>query len=296
LNAITKVLVVLLAVFCIAFSMTAISLTAQQDDWKKLATEYRLEAQISNTHQRNLIASHAAELASARDSIKNATDRINALEAKLQDATEENALQRSEIAQIKAAAHSSEALSHRLTNELSIAQAARGNIEKQRQQLESRNIELERRNVDLNERVNELTTRVTVLVQKQRQQAQQINIIREENQKLARQTGISPVPGFDSGLTGASHISPKDPPAVPRIAGHVVSIEGDYVTVSVGSSDQVQRGAVFVIFRGTQYIGDIEISDVQPNLSAGKLTSVARGVTPKKGDRVEDEFHFATPQ
>lgn len=298
MSAVTKVLIIVLVVLCVAFSMTAISFVASSANWKALAEEYLNEAQIADAHQRNLMAAHAAELASARDTMRNLRDRINQLEADLQDATEQTAHQAGEIAQLQSDNRQADALSQRLTNELGIAQAGRAAVQSQRKELESRNIVLEKRNVDLNERVNELTTRVTVLVQQQRHQAQQMSILRSENQKLAQQAG-EPIAGGAEAVPGAGMrgVKPLSGAPVPRISGHVVAVDGDFVTISVGSADQVKKGAIFVIFReGSTYIGDIEITDVEPNLSAGRIIRSVPGVAPRKGDQVQDEYQFLSPR
>ena len=298
MSAVTKVLIIVLVVLCIAFSMTAISFVANSTNWKSLAEEYLNEAQIADAHQRNLMASHAAELASARDTIRSLSDRINQLEVDVQDAAEEAARQAGQIAQLTGDKRQADALAQRLTNELGIAQTGRVAIEGQRKELESRNIDLERRNIDLNDRVNELTTRVTVLVQQQRQQAQQISILRSENQKLAEQVGVRVAGGAIAvPAAGMQGVRPVTGVPFPRISGHVVEVEGPNVTISVGSADQVKKGAIFVVIReGSQYIGDIEITDVEPNLAAGRLVRSAPGVSPRRGDQVQDEHSVVTPK
>ncbi len=277
--------------------MSAISFVASVNNWKVLAEGYRNLAQVADAHERNQMAARAAELAAARDTIRVLNDRINQLEAKLLEANTEVANQKAEIARLSSDKRQADALAQRLTNELGIAQAAREEIEKQRKSLENRNIELERRNVDLNDRVNELTTRVAVLVQQQRQQAQQISMLRAENEKLAQGVGftaaaaprLATVPGMAA--TGMARDA-----ELPTITGHVVEVEGPNVTVSVGSADQVVKGMILVISRGgTQYVGDIEITDVEPNLAAGRLVRSAEGMSPRKGDQVHDEQQFANP-
>ena len=44
---------------------------------------------------------------------------------------------------------------------------------------------------------------------------------------------------------------------------------------------------VFVIYRGSEYVGDLEVTDVQPNLSAGRI--VRARSTPRSNDMVADE-------
>lgn len=297
MSGVTKILIVVVVVMCIAFSMTVVSFVAKTSDWKQLAEEFRQTAEISNAHQRNLMAAHAAELASARDTIRTQLSRSNELETELEGVKQEVARQRGEIAQFTADNRRADALAQRLTNELGIAQAGRAAIEAQRQELESRDIELEQRNSSLSERVNELTTRVTVLIQQRRQQAQEINILREESRGLALRTGSSMAGGSGGALSsiGTPRITPLTTKAPARISGRVRSVDGNLVTLSVGSADSVQKGATFVVYRGGDYVGDVEITDVQPNLSAGRLIRNGPGMSIRVGDKVQDEFHFATP-
>ncbi len=298
MSAVTKVLVILLVVLCIAFSMTAISITANTANWKSVAEDYRTQAQIAYAAQRSAMASHAAAIASARDSIKNHLSRIGELERESQSSTAEVAAQSGEIALLTGEKRRSDALAQRLTNELGVAQSSRAAIDEQRKQFESRNIELERRNIDLNQRINELTTQVTVLTQQQRQQEQQVHILRDENRKMLDRTGSPVSSGVAAAFEGrgpSGNINPAAAPASPRIAGHVAYVDGNVATLSVGSADRVEVGAVFVIFRGPEYVADVEITDVEPNLSSGRVIRSAPGVSPAKGDRAEDEFHFATP-
>lgn len=239
------------------------------------------------------MAAYVADLASARDSIKNGVDRINRLERDLQEQTGQVAAQRGEIAQVMAEKGRADALSQRLINELGVAQKARESVEDQRRQFETRNIELERRNIDLNGRVNELTTQVTVLNQKVRQQEQQVHILREEGRVLAGRGGIS-ASSFGRSIPGIMpNITAPRRAASPKISGQVLYVDGDLVTLSVGSSDLVEKGQVFVLSRGGQYIGDVEITDVEPNLASGRLLLRVAGQSPRKGDRAEDEYHSA---
>lgn len=296
MSPVTKVLVVVLVVFCIAFSMVAISLTAQTSDWKSLAEEFQQAAQIADASQRSLLASHAAELASARDSMNDLLGRLGKAEQDLQSSQEDVARQGNEIAQLTTDNRRADALAQRLTNELGIAQNGRNVVEEQRRQLETRNIDLETRNIALNDRVNELTTQVTILDQQRRQQEQQISILRSENDKLAMQSGV-PGAGPDVTSSTISGVSPITPVPAPRITGHVHAIEGEYVTLSVGSADQVAKGMVFVVSRDNDiYVGDVEITDVEPNLAAGRLIRNAQGRTPQPGDTVRDVYQLLSPR
>jgi TolA-binding protein len=155
----------------------------------------------------------------------------------------------------------------------------------QRKEIEKRNMELERRNIDLNERVNELTSQVLVLVQQQNQLEQQVNILREENAKLAQGAGGGQKPPAVAARSPG--VEAATPAATTPIRGRIVEVQGDVATISVGSADGVQKGTVFVIYRGSDYIGDLKITDVEPDLAAGKI--VHARATPRPDDMVADE-------
>ena len=90
MSTLTKIFVVLLVIFSIAFTMSTISFVAQSSNWRELAEGYRIEAQTTDAHLRNVLASSAAEIASNRDAINAHIGRYQALEAKYQEALQES--------------------------------------------------------------------------------------------------------------------------------------------------------------------------------------------------------------
>ena len=289
MSALTKIFIVLLVVFSIAFAMSTISIVVQTNDWKKLAEDFRSQRSLAETHMVNLTASHAAEKAGWLDARKEQIQRIGELEVALQTAQGEMDRFKTELAQVKADKSSADALVSSLTSQLQLANTGRDNEQKLRESLAARNIELETRNLDLNERVNEQTAQILVLVQQQRQQEQQINILREEKQKLAA-VGRRAAPSED--LSAPDSATPMEPVATSPIRGRITEISGRLATISVGSADGVQPNMTFVIYRGEQYVGDLKVTDVEPNAAAGTLMNTRS--TPQVNDLVADEARFGS--
>lgn len=288
MSALTKIFIVLLAVFSIAFAMSTISFVTQTNDWKTLAEDYRDACGVIETKMVNQSAAHAAEKANWLDARREQMRQLAALEAQLQDAQQDLAGLRTELAQVKLARSDAEALARNLTGQLQLASAAWDNEVKQREAFQERNTELETRNLDLNERVNELTTRTLVLVEQQRQFEQQINILRAENEKLATITRRAAPGEFD--VPGVGSATPVEPVASTPIRGHILEVDGKLATISVGSADGVQENMTFVIYRGADYVGDLKVTDVEPHRSAGTIIRF-RG-TPRVDDLVADEARF----
>ncbi len=290
MSALTKIFIVLLAVFSIAFAMSTISFVAQTNKWKKLAEDYQAARGIVETKMLNQSAAHAAEKANWLDARRESLRENGELNAKIQKVQEDLGKITAELAQVRAEKSSSDALSRNLTGQLELASLGRDNEQKQRQTFQERNIELETRNIDLNKRVNELTAQALVLVQQQRQFEQQINILREENQKLAAITRRAATGELEAAGAGSEAVTPLEPVAGTPIRGRILEVEGKLATISVGSTDGVQANMTFVIYRGADYIGDLRITDVEPHRSAGTIIQ-ARG-TPRVNDLVADEARF----
>ena len=289
MSTLTKILVVLLAVFCIAFTMASISFVAQTNEWKALAEGYQQEAHAADTAVRNVLASSAAQMGMDRDAINAHIQRIQELQSRLLDAQQEIADRKAELVQTRAQVASLEGTVRTLTGELKVGQAGWTQQRQQREQLEQRNIELEKRNLDLNGRVNEQTAQLLVLRQQQRQLEQQIHMVRSAQRAGAAQPGA---PGVvtPAGVAGPDAVPLASPVAASPIRGHITDISGSLATISVGAADGVAEGMVFVIYRGLDYVGDLKISVVEPDRSAGRVMGAAG--SPRVGDEVADEARF----
>lgn len=288
MSTLTKVFVVLLAVFSVAFTSMTVSHVAQTTNWKDTAEKYREHAGIADTNLRHAHAAYSAQLANARDDAKALSQKIGDLEGQVAGAAGELAQVRSQLATLTAEKSSADAMNRGLLAQLQTAEAARTEYRKQRDELEQHGLEREQRSIDLNNRVNELTAQVDVLLEQKRQYEQQINILQTENQKLSL-GGRAPSarPTFESpegaALPDVVALSPMPTRAV---RGRVVEIAGELVTISVGSSDGVKKEMLFVIHRNGEYVGDLRIEMTDPNQSAGRIVRASK--TPQKGDDITD--------
>lgn len=290
MSTLTKVFVVLLTVFSIAFTVMTVSITAQTTNWRDLAQKYENHAVVADTHLRNMIAANAAELASARDALSASLTKIKELEEANKKSSDEAAQLKLEQARAAAEKSNAEAMNRGLLAQLQVAEDGRSEYRKQRDDLETRNAEIETRNIDLNDRVNELTAQVTVLLEQRRQFEQQLALLKSENERLATSTQrVSSAMSLESptgkALPGVSATSPV---ATRAIRGRLTDVQGDMVTLSVGSADGVQKEMRFVIYRDDQYVGDLMVSLVEPNQCAGRL--IRTKGAPNVGDAVVDEI------
>jgi hypothetical protein len=291
LSTLTKIFVVLLVVFCIAFTMSAISFVARTNEWRALAEGYQREAQISDTYLRNALSESAAQKALDRDAINAHLAKIRELESRGQRAAREIAQFKGELAQARAQVSSLQGTARTLSGELKVGQAGWVEERKQRQMLQERNLELEKRNLDLNERVNEQTAQTIVLRQELRRREQQIKILRDEARKLAQSPRRAGTGEFEAlSPAGQERVTALSAVSGSPIRGRITEVSGSLATISVGSADGVTEDMVFVIYRGLNYIGDLKISKVEPSRAAGRIVSSVGTVLA--GDEVADEARF----
>lgn len=293
MSTLSKVFAVLLVVLSVAFTSMTVSIVARTTNWKETAERYEQHARVADTNLRNLIAASAAELATARDNVRAHMAQITQLERQVQAQAADVATLRAEIAKVTTEKSSVEAMNRGLLTQLQSAEAARSQYQAQRDSLERRNVDLERRGIDLNDRVNELTAAVTVLREEKRQYEQQLNILQRENERLSnalQRPGSGAEFESPSGLA-LQGVEAATPVSGTAVRGRITEVDGDLVTISVGRADGVKTGMKFVIHRGDEYVGDLVVSAVDPNQSAGRLTIAPR--TPSQGDTVTDARQMA---
>jgi len=291
LSTLHKIFTVLMTVFSIAFSMMFIFFATQVNDWKDLAENYQQQLKVSETYQRNLVATHAAELAAIKDAQEALRTQSQTIQGNLDRTTQQGVELQAKLAQLEAEKAALQSQNSTLAGEVKVAQGGWQSERGQRETLENRNLDLEKRNIDIVGQVNELTAQVLVLSQEKRQFQQENNLLRGENERLAGTRGVPPtapsetVAGGDMGGVIARTDAVRD-----AIRGRIVQVDGKYAMVSVGSADGVKQDMVFVIYRGAEFVGELKISEVEPEMAAGTL--VRTRSVPQIDDTVADSAGF----
>lgn len=296
MSTLTKVFIVLLTVLSIVFSVMTISVVAQTNNWKELADKYQANARIADTNLRNMIAAGAAVEATSRDAIRSHLARIGEMETQMQTNNAELSRLRTDVARIEAEKGSAEAMNRGLLAQLEAARSAESEYRKQLTETERKNIELERRNIDLNDRVNEQTAQINVLDEQKRHYEQQLNVLRNEADKLSGQSrramsGVSTENPAGASMPNVTALTSGGPAA---IRGSVLEVRDNLVEISSGSADGVRKDMVFIVSRNNQYVGDLKITHTYPNRAAGQM--VMTKSAPMTGDQVMDAMASQTPR
>ena len=295
MNTLTKVVVVLLLVFSIAFTMMTIQFSVNVPNWKDQAEKWKGRAQLVDIHYRNLVAAKVAQAAQGADNRLTWDREREELSRDVDKSLNELSDYKARLAKAETDLSSQSASIKKLSAELGIAQASAEKARDQRKQLEERSIYLERARLDLMGSLNEKIATITVLEQETRHQEQQIHLLKQEQDKVALRSLRGRSEFQDSlVLPEIDKVTPQSVPRAAAIRGHIEGLSGNLASISVGSDDGVEVGMTFIIHaQAGDYLGDLEITDVEPNSSAGVLKFVTSKVSI--GDLAVDERAYLGP-
>jgi len=294
LNTVTKVFVVLLTVFSIAFVMAVVTHVGAEQRWKELATEYRSLAQSADATLSNTLAVTAAEKQALAQKIQSLTETNQKQAGMLERAEAERDAARAELASVQHEKAAQQITITKLTGELELLSREASQLRAQRAQLDRDYVELQKRNAELNDRNRELSIQNMTMAEQIRQFQQQLFAKDEEIERLQKVAGVPPAERRAIVGRQIDRAQPVSGPAPPAIRGQVQEIRGKLATISVGQADGVKEGMTFIVYRGDTYLGDLVVTSVEPKRAIGDLTIVEGEV--RVGDRVAEESVFAWRQ
>ncbi len=291
MNTLTKVFVVLLVIFSIAFTMMTIQFSAQVPDWRNLAEGFRNDAKQTDTANRHLVAAKVALEAQAQDDRRRWQEEKERSSGDLANTVGELNDYKTRLAKAESDLSAQSATVKKLSAELSIAQASASKAREHLVAVEERNLYLEKANADMNASLTEKIATITVLDQEKRQQEQQINLLKQERGRASSRSPLDPAMRDQMVVPRQDKVRPKAPAQAVAIRGHIAELDGNLAGISVGSNDGVEVGMTFIIFSNKgDYLADLDITQVTPNSSAGDLKFVSRPISI--GDIAEDEHSY----
>lgn len=274
-----KALTFILVIFIVLLlSLTGISLFffLKEIDLHK-AAEYQVE-QLKQVETRL-----QGELKTAQDHVTLLEEKKKEAEATIENLMQEVDLQKSTKEQVQKEnqelqanlqkeSQSKEDLRARLTQDIQAAQEKYNAVKSELDKVMARNKELED---------------ATKVVQNKIQAVRSGNVteaaIRETTQALE---GL-PAEGLPASGSGVDLEKIVVNPS-PTVKGKVISVDADtdFVIVSLGERDGVNKGALLSIYRGADYLGDIKVSRVLAAMSAADFVPPLESAKVKKDDQV----------
>jgi uncharacterized protein (DUF3084 family) len=286
LTTLTKVFIVVLTVFAIAFSMLVIGYAAQSKNYKDLSDknhDWALQESASRQADNNLSKVTAENYQKQMSSLQ---DQLGEIREAMESNANQMASVKNELLAEKQKTASLTGQVTQLTSMLDAGDAERKELQTQLGSLRKDNSALRTDNFSLTQINQKLDLQ-------QKLYEQEIRLLKEQNYSLSErvealrakiQTAAS---GNDQGssVAGAEAIAGS---ASSAIIGEITSVRDALASISIGSAQGVKSGMVFTIYRGSTYLGKLQITQVQPELSAGELMQVQGRIT--SGDKVSNSL------
>ncbi len=137
-------------------------------------------------------------------------------------------------------------------------------------------VKADKQNIELTDQNQELTVNLDTMNEQVRLLQEKLAGAQEQLVELEQQQ--------ESAGVARDGQAPRPVPAVKPIRGMITDVQqvdGEtFVAVNVGSNDQVAEGMQFIIHRGDQFVGSLEITNVDLNAAAGRVTLSRDQVQP----------------
>ncbi len=141
------------------------------------------------------------------------------------------------------------------------------------------------KNITLSSRLNEITTSLdehivmlNSLNAEKRRLLEQVAALENKVQTVATDKVVTKLTDSATARTTAPRYS--------NITGLISEVSENLVSISIGSADGVREGMKFHVTRGTTFICDIVITDVDTDIAAGVIE--LRSSAPRAGDTVSN--------
>jgi len=268
MNLVGKILVVLIMVMSVAFMAFAVAVYGTHQDWKKKAEEEAKRVQGLQT----TVAEREAE----RDQLnaqleQERTARDQAL-AKLETERKELATQRDEMSKER------DALLVKDKAAVAALDAAQQNLARLTKEVEGLRTEIRSTQSDRDKHFD----RAVVLTDQIHQAEGEVRRLEERRMQLAAQLASANLVLDRNGLH-------KDMPVdgvPPRLRGKVLAVNRDnMIEVSLGSDDGLRAGHTLEVFRGSKYLGRVEVLHADSDRAVGKvIPGYKKGVIQRDDD------------
>ncbi len=268
MNLIGKIFVVLILLMSVVFASFAIAVYGTHQNWKKAAKEADEKRKAA-----------MQQVAQAEEEKTNLTKQIEAEQLAKREALQKLETQRDELAKERdEAAKQRDVLVAKDKESVAALDVAQQNLAKLTKEVDVLRGEIRTAEADRDkhfDKVVELTDRI-------HQSEGELRRLDERNLQLASQVAAGKRVMDAHGLT-------KDTPVdniPPAVRGKILAINRDnLVEVSLGEDDGLRPGHTLEVFRGSKYLGRVEVLQASPDRSVGKiLPGFKKGVIQKDDD------------
>jgi hypothetical protein len=278
MNFLGKVFIVLVAVLSIVFMTFAIAVYATHKNWRDLATNLQTRLTEANNEMTALKSQHDRLVEQIQAEVTARQQQAAKLES-----------ERSQLAQTNVAMQTQ---LDELNRQQSAQLAAFSATQKNNEDLSAQVAELSRQKRDSELARDASYAQMLAATEARNVLVGQLETATQRNMQLTSQAANM------SAVMRANNLDPAtDANAVtPTVDGVVLQIRrsggAQYVEVSLGNDDGIKAGDTVEVFRGSKYLGRLDILETSPDKAVGQVNRRYLQGQIQEGDRVATRLTF----
>jgi hypothetical protein len=283
-----KILVFLNLLFSVVTGALIVFVFTTRSNWVAAYTDAKTKAEAAEAAYRTEKASHEADRKQAEQTLATVGEQMALLDKQLGALRADNEqLQRTAATQTNLN-NTSASNSQRLQAELDQNRSERTALVEERNNLQTRIVNMQKEVDDWRSTAIRADLQAKNLVQRVN------NLLRQVEDLTARTRELeAAAPGASATARGTGSVADQPATAAPPgVKGKVTGAsEGTgFAQVNIGSDSGLSAGNVLIVFRGSEYLGDLTITVAEPKTAVGKFQPKSRAAKIQAGDSVITSF------
>jgi chromosome segregation ATPase len=287
LSTLTKIFALLVSALSLFLCGVVVTFLSSAQDYRTEAQDWQTKAQAA---QINDLAAQAALTKYMQDqetATRQLRENIASMHMLLEDRNRQLAAVGKESGVNISLANTAVTTMGALRETIANMQTSQEELAKALQQSRNQMIEAQTQMVELTRHLNSEKVKTEQLENLRRQNLEKIRALEDDNAAAHRQLKKVTLSSSEFHDDEKVSMARTELAGVP-IRGEITEIDGDNVSISVGSASGVRKDTRFWITRGDKFLGNLEVVYVESNESVGRLANT-QGVVVR-GDTVTTGF------
>ncbi len=291
MSTLTKILIVLLTIASIFLCGIVVTYVATASNYKEQYTMQKRQLDAAQRERDNAVEQQAQAEQAATERENELNTQIASLQATVDELKNQLVEADREVSRLRAQDDTWKALVKDFSDKTGMQVTTLNNTLDRLQKLESTKIELEKQNAELTRTVSELMAERSTLAQNNNRLSEEKKQLRQKLDMVIRQYGKT-IPETPTGDAPSANVAPLPDPAPQPTTSDIglkgkitaVDLKNSLAEISIGSANGVKPDMKLHVTRGSEFICDLVILDVDADKAVGIIELVSK--QPQKGDTV----------
>jgi len=287
LSTLTKIFALLVSALSIFLCGVVVTFLANAENYRNEAEQWQTKAEAAQINDLAAQATLTSYMQKQEAGTRQLRENIASMHMLLEDRNRQLAAASKDSGVNVSLANTAVTTMGALRETIANMQTSQEELAKALQQSRNKMIEAQTQMVELTRHLNSEQVKTEQLENLRRQNLEKIRALEDDNAAIHRQLKKVTLSSSEFHDDEKVSMARTELAGVP-IRGQITEIDGDNVSISVGSASGVRKDTRFWITRGDKFLGNLEVVYVESNESVGRLANT-QGVVVR-GDTVTTGF------